>query len=86
MGLVKEPFVGGADTMIDVATAQIPNAEQGFLAVFSANYFPNAQIVLRSREKLVGIAFTRRDWRVTLFGIAVIIGKKGSISHYAEPK
>ena len=46
VGLVKEPFVGGADTMIDVATAHIPNAEKGFVAVFSANYFPNAQIVL----------------------------------------
>ena len=39
VGLVKEPFVGGADTMIDVATAHIPNAEKVFLAVFSASYF-----------------------------------------------
>ena len=46
VGLVKEPFVGGADTMIDVATAQIPNAEKGFLAVFSAGNFPGAQIDL----------------------------------------
>lgn len=46
VGLVKEPFVGGADTMIDLATAQIPNAASGFLAIFSAGYFPNAQIVL----------------------------------------
>ncbi len=46
VGLVKEPFVGGADTMIDRATAQIPNANQGFLAVFSAGFFPDAQIVL----------------------------------------
>lgn len=44
--LVREPFVGGADTMIDVATAHIPNAADGFIAVFSANYFPDAQIVL----------------------------------------
>jgi hypothetical protein len=46
VGLVKEPFVGGADTMIDVATALIPNADKGFLAVFSASYFPSADIVL----------------------------------------
>jgi hypothetical protein len=46
VGLVKEPFVGGADTMIDVATAHLRNAANGFLAVFSASYFPNAQIVL----------------------------------------
>jgi len=32
--------------MIDAATAHIPNAEKGFLAVFSASYFPNAQIVV----------------------------------------
>jgi hypothetical protein len=46
VGLVREPFVAGADTMIDVATAHIPNADRGFLAVFSANHFPGAQIVL----------------------------------------
>jgi hypothetical protein len=44
--LVKEPFVGGADKILDVATADIPNAANGFVAVFSANYFPDAQIVL----------------------------------------
>lgn len=44
--LVKEPFVGGADTILDVATAHIPNADKGFVAVFSAGYFPDAQIVL----------------------------------------
>lgn len=46
VGLVKEPFVGGADRMIDRATAHLPNAEKGFVAVFSAGYFPDAQIVL----------------------------------------
>jgi len=52
VGLVKEPFVGGADTMIDVATRHIPNAGKGFVAVFSASYFPDAQIVLeRVREE-----------------------------------
>jgi hypothetical protein len=46
VGLVREPFVGGADTMIDVATAHLPNAAQGVVAVFSASYFPDAPIVL----------------------------------------
>ncbi len=46
VGLAREPFVGGADTMIDVATAHIPNATQGFVAIFSAGYFPDAKIVL----------------------------------------
>ncbi len=35
-----------ADSMIGVATAHLPKADQGFLAVFSASYFPDAQIVL----------------------------------------
>jgi hypothetical protein len=46
VGLIREPFVGGADLMIDVATGHLPNADKGFLAVFSAGYFPDAQIVL----------------------------------------
>jgi hypothetical protein len=46
VALVREPFVGGADTMIDVATAHLANAERGFLAVFSASQFPGVQIVL----------------------------------------
>lgn len=46
VGLVREPFVGGADDMIDVATAQMPNAAAGFVALFSAGPFPGAQIEL----------------------------------------
>jgi hypothetical protein len=52
VGLVKEPFVAGADTIIDVATAHLPNAAKGFLAVFSGNFFPTAQVVLEwAREE-----------------------------------
>jgi hypothetical protein len=55
VGLVREPFVAGADTMIDVATRHIPNAERGFVAIFSAGPFPGAQIVLDwSREEAGG--------------------------------
>lgn len=46
VGLTKEPFVGGADAIIDVATAHLPNAQQGFLALFSASSFPDAKLVL----------------------------------------
>jgi hypothetical protein len=46
VGLVREAFVGGADRILDVATASIPNAPKGFLAYFSASYFPDAQMVL----------------------------------------
>jgi len=40
VGLVQEPFVSGADTIIDVLTADIPDAEVGFRLVFSAEPFP----------------------------------------------
>ena len=36
VGLQAEPFVGGADTMIDRVTVQIPDAEAGFVMIFSA--------------------------------------------------
>lgn len=47
--LVREPFVAGADTMIDVAVErfEIENAAAGFLMVFSANPFPTANICLK---------------------------------------
>jgi hypothetical protein len=38
--LVQEPFVAGADTMIDRVVADIPDAECGFLLVFSSSPFP----------------------------------------------
>ena len=31
VGLVKEPYVGGADTMIDRAMAHVPNVDRIFL-------------------------------------------------------
>ena len=48
VGLDKEPFVAGADTMIDtvVRLKAIPNAEDGFLMVFSAQPFPDADFEL----------------------------------------
>jgi hypothetical protein len=46
VGLVKEPFVGGVPEMIQLATRDIPQAERGFVAVFSAGHFPDARIVL----------------------------------------
>jgi hypothetical protein len=64
VGLVKEPFVGGADTMIDVATAHIPDAEEGFLAVFSANYFPNAQIILEWAREDGGGNVSSGAWKM----------------------
>jgi len=39
-GLVQEPFVGGADDILDKLTASIPSAESGFRLVFSSEPFP----------------------------------------------
>lgn len=40
VGLSQEPFVSGADTIIDVLTADIPNAAEGFKLIFSPDPFP----------------------------------------------
>ena len=52
VGLVREPFVAGIDTMIDKAVTIIPNAERGFRAIFSAMPFPGTdfKLVWRRRE------------------------------------
>jgi hypothetical protein len=42
-GLVKEPFVAGVPEMIDVLVKDIPNANDGFRLLFSANPFPGHQ-------------------------------------------
>ena len=43
VGLNQEPFVSGADAMIDRVVADIPNAERGFTLVFAATPFPGHQ-------------------------------------------
>ncbi len=62
--LVKEPFVAGADTLIDVALERkgITNAEQGFLLLFSASAFPSADLRLQwVREELDGNVYQWAD-------------------------
>jgi hypothetical protein len=49
VGLVQEPFVGGADTIIDRMVNMIPNPESGFAMVFSAKPFPGHQYRLEWR-------------------------------------
>jgi hypothetical protein len=51
VGLTAEPFVGGADTMIDRITAEIPNADRGFNMVFSGIAFPGHQFRLEWRRE-----------------------------------
>jgi hypothetical protein len=43
VGLVREPFVAGADTIIDHMVAGIPNAANGVTILFSAAPFPGSQ-------------------------------------------
>jgi hypothetical protein len=43
VGLVQEPFIAGADTMIDRVAADIPDAEHGFTLIFSGAPFPGYQ-------------------------------------------
>jgi hypothetical protein len=43
VGLVQEPFVAGADTMIDRVVADIPDAARGFVLIFSNAPFPGHQ-------------------------------------------
>ena len=40
VGLVREPFIAGIDTLVDRLVAKIPEAELGFRAIFSATPFP----------------------------------------------
>ncbi|MEF9475383.1 MAG: hypothetical protein L0958_01495 [Candidatus Mariimomonas ferrooxydans] len=45
VGLVREAFVSGADTIIDKMVEDIPNAEKGFTLLFSSKQFPGHQVV-----------------------------------------
>ena len=49
--LADEPFVGGADVMIDRVTADIPNARSGFTMVFSGMRFPGHRFRLEWRRE-----------------------------------
>jgi len=54
VGLFREPFIAGIDTMIDKAAADVPNAEKGFRAIFSAAPFPGANLKLEWRREESG--------------------------------
>ncbi|NJL72653.1 MAG: hypothetical protein HC888_14315 [Candidatus Competibacteraceae bacterium] len=44
VGLVREPFVSGADHMIDLFTENISDAVNGFRLTFSSQPFPGFQV------------------------------------------
>lgn len=54
VGLDKEPFVSGADAMIDVLVADIPDARKGFRLLFSASPFPGYANKLEWRRREYG--------------------------------
>jgi hypothetical protein len=43
VGLLQEPFVSGADAVIDRMVADIPDAAEGFTLIFSDRPFPGYQ-------------------------------------------
>jgi hypothetical protein len=51
VGLSREPFVAGIDTMIDRLVASIPNAEKGFRLIFSPTPFPRYTAKLEWRRE-----------------------------------
>ncbi len=54
VGLDKEPFVAGADTMMDRLVAGISDAESGFHLLFSASAFPGYAAKLEWRREEYG--------------------------------
>ncbi len=50
VGLVQEAFVSGADEVIDKMVANLPNPEQGFTLLFSADPFPGHQAAFEWRR------------------------------------
>jgi hypothetical protein len=51
VGLSAEPFVGGADTMIDRVTSGIADARSGFNMIFSGQPFPGHEFRLTWRRE-----------------------------------
>lgn len=55
VGLEQEPFVSGADTMLDEMTKDIDGAANGVTLIFSASSFPGCQYqFVRRREESGG--------------------------------
>jgi hypothetical protein len=54
VGLHREPFVSGADVMMDKLVSKVPNAEKGFRLLFSATPFPGYTVKLEWRREEYG--------------------------------
>ena len=53
-GLDKEPFVSGADVIMDKLVLGIPNADKGFCLLFSASPFPGYMLKLDWKREEYG--------------------------------
>jgi hypothetical protein len=53
-GLVQEPFISGADDIIERMVGGIERAEEGFTLLFSANPFPGYQATFEWRRSEKG--------------------------------
>ena len=51
VGLTQEPFVSGADAVIDRLVKDIPDADSGFTLIFSAQPFPGHQAEFEWRRE-----------------------------------
>jgi hypothetical protein len=54
VGLVQEPFVSGADSIIDRMVQHIPDADKGITILFAASRFPGCQHELIWRREESG--------------------------------
>jgi hypothetical protein len=54
VGLVREPFVSGADDIIERMVVGLDDPEKGFTLLFSANPFPGYQTVFERRRSEMG--------------------------------
>ena len=54
VGLRREPFVSGADAIIDRLVQGTPSAESGFTLLFSAEPFPGYQVTFEHRREEMG--------------------------------
>jgi hypothetical protein len=54
VGLTREPFIAGADVILDRMTESIPNAAAGVTVLFSAQRFPGAQFEFDWRREESG--------------------------------
>lgn len=63
LGILQEPFVSGADVIMNHLAADIPRATKGFTLIFSASPFPGYQYEFeRRREELGGYWYFSSDY------------------------